>query len=517
MIFGWFFNRFRRRAKGKIPDPAPPHRRVGPSSASPSSDEQFAFVSALKGLFAQHGEVLAGNLNLVGLDDIREQLGSKWPRLEDHVHALANRIIERHLTKSDIHMRYGELEYLIVFANLGQEAAQLKCAMISEELYTHLLGVEDLKQMRIRSVVGVADDRLVVEDIPLEATLQKLAGKIANGGVTTIFDPRSSRNSGAGATVGPLSSERSPAAAEPTSTSRVAAVAPENAELAQASASGDAVDVGPLVFVDKGGGVKTHEDTENDTFRGWSETIDFIYRPIWDIRHSAISTFMCAPCRFTALGYVHGDNVLPIPTDDDDVARLDSWTLQKTVGDMASLFQNRFQFLVVVPVHYATLTSRAARKTHTRICGGIPEAMRKFLLFQILDVPEGVPSTRLTEIAAALQPFARSLILRSRSQRHDFSLLRPSGISAIGLDISKDRRTESEILADMNGFAKRAEEHDLTCYVHGVRSSSLSIGAIAAGFHYIDGDRVKGVTEFPEQMVRYDWAQFYEEFLLTTA
>lgn len=516
MIFRWLFDRFRRRGEGKTPAAAGPQRRAAPSGASPPSNEQSAFVDALKGLFAQHGEVLAGNLNLIGLDDIREQLGSKWLRLEDHVHSLTNRIIKRHLAKADIHMRYGELEYLIVFADLGQEAAQVKCAMISEELHAHLLGAEDLKHMRVRSVIGVVDDRLVIEEVSLEATLHKLAGKITKGGVTTIFDPPSSRGSSAGAAARRHSSERSRAAVKPPTTSRDAA-APEKAEPAQVCVSDDEVDVGPLIFVDKDVGAKPREDAVGDTSRGWSETIDFIYRPIWDVRHSVISTFMCAPCRFTALGYVHGGNVLPISASDDDIAQLDSWTLQKTVADMGELFQNRFQFLVIVPVHYTTVTSRATRKAHMRICGEIPEGMRKFLNFQIMNVPEGVPSTRLTEIASALQPFARALILMSGFQRRDFSLLRPSGIGAISLDISKERRSESEILADMNGFAKRAEEHGLICYVHGVRSSSLSIGAIAAGFHYIDGDRVKGVTEFPEHMFRYDWAQFYEEFLLTTA
>ena len=89
------------------------------------------------------GAAVAGaRFSLVGLAELREQLGERWPQLSARVHDLAQAVIQRHLTRGDVFDRHGEDGYVILFTQLTQLQAEFKCRVIAKEIAGKLLGAD---------------------------------------------------------------------------------------------------------------------------------------------------------------------------------------------------------------------------------------------------------------------------------------------------------------------------------------------------------------------------------------
>ena len=75
-----------------------------------------------------------GRVRLISLDAIRDQLGSKWQKLQDQVEILAEKVIEAELTPRDRHVNIGRGEFLVFFADATPEESRLRCLAIVQTL-----------------------------------------------------------------------------------------------------------------------------------------------------------------------------------------------------------------------------------------------------------------------------------------------------------------------------------------------------------------------------------------------
>ena len=53
----------------------------------------------------------------------------------------------------------------------------------------------------------------------------------------------------------------------------------------------------------------------------------------------------------------------------------------------------------------------------------------------------------------------------------------------------------------------------LDAYVHGLRTTSLTSSAVAAGFRYVDGNSVRSLADAPREVQRYSPADLYAKLL----
>jgi hypothetical protein len=88
------------------------------------------------------GAISGARFSLVGLADVREQLGDRWPQLSARVHDLAQAVIQRHLTRGDVFDTHGDDGYVVLFTQLTQVQAEFKCRVIAKEISTKLLGAD---------------------------------------------------------------------------------------------------------------------------------------------------------------------------------------------------------------------------------------------------------------------------------------------------------------------------------------------------------------------------------------
>jgi hypothetical protein len=78
--------------------------------------------------------IVAGSLELVGLDDVRRALADSWPAIAERVYDVAEEELQRHLDPLDIFRRHGNAAYLIHFDSLDKQAAELKAQSIAANL-----------------------------------------------------------------------------------------------------------------------------------------------------------------------------------------------------------------------------------------------------------------------------------------------------------------------------------------------------------------------------------------------
>ncbi len=104
-----------------------------------------------------------------------------------------------------------------------------------------------------------------------------------------------------------------------------------------------------------------------------------VYRPIWDLGKEVLSTFL----------YVHVPN--PANSPPLDQAETDLEALDNVVNDLSDIVQSGRKLLLALPVHYETLASSLHRRLYLRLCRTLPRAQDALLLFELVDVPEGIP------------------------------------------------------------------------------------------------------------------------------
>ncbi len=131
-------------------------------------------------------QVVAGRMQLVGLDAVREALGAKWEQRRDSILELAEGVLKRRLGSRDIWRLHGEDGFVVVFADTDERASRFKAQAIGEEIKEMLIG---------RGVAGVGLSTAVVEmvtDEPVDLAQPRFVDQITQAidGATAALEQR---------------------------------------------------------------------------------------------------------------------------------------------------------------------------------------------------------------------------------------------------------------------------------------------------------------------------------------
>jgi len=83
----------------------------------------------------------AGQIQLLNIDSVRTDLGSRWNKLEHQVRGVVESTLKHILTESDIFTQISDHEYLVIFPNLTEQKASalmyVAAAQIRQKLFGH--------------------------------------------------------------------------------------------------------------------------------------------------------------------------------------------------------------------------------------------------------------------------------------------------------------------------------------------------------------------------------------------
>jgi hypothetical protein len=454
----------------EAPQPVP-RKTLSWKQANGASADEVEFLAEIGRLLKRTPSLQASRVNIIGLKRVKDRFGDDWKRVADRADRIARNVIERHLESGDIYATWGVDTYITVFARLSEQEARVKCYLIGNEIVRTLLGEEASEYLEVKAAVTRVDGSLDLQAV---------------GAMDHLFE---------GAEVisplAPPSEPVSPPAPDPIDTM--------GAELG-------------LSFVpierDKpvGTAVASQPASATDVLTG----VDFVFRPMWDPMRNVIATYRCIPqVRLSDLNDAAGDASLAVAGDAVAMARLDSATIGRVRADLKAMAADGRRLIIAMPIHFETLCSAAQRRRVTAELGAIPEAMKQYLVIEVVAVPSGVLKSRLMEVIAPLRLHCRAVSLQVAIGTIDFTQIRGTGISAVGADISYLTKSEFIVMQQLARFQRAAEKAEVVTFLHGAQTRSLVAAAVGAGFHYVDGDAVAATLTRPERIVPFQLADLY--------
>lgn len=397
------------------------------ASGSLNTVNQDEFKTHLEAIMSRHPTVTTGRVQLVNLEKIRDRLGDKWEQRLQIAHKIADDVIARHLNSDDIFSSYGDLGYVIVFANLDKQQAQLKSVLIAKEIAMKMLGNDGHSGfIEVSTLAAKADGQVSFEKLPSISELVKELEKPQESGITAF-------------------------------------------------------------------------EEMGEHLPHMSEDIQFIFRPIWYVKHHVISTFLCIPVRGISEGsYVSSYSVLDAPKDSTQIFELDVLTAMTVNKELVRAHNEQKTALFAIPVHFETLANHNRRSAYFEKCHAALKQAEDKIIFEVVGLPDGIPGSRVVDIISPLKPISRSVLARFSIDHQNFMGYHAAGIHAVGIDLFETDESEKKLIKHMGNFVEAANKSALKTYVHGVRSLSLNTAAVTSGFDYIDGYVLTSASESTE-------------------
>ncbi|HXP73537.1 MAG TPA: hypothetical protein VN823_05275 [Stellaceae bacterium] len=444
---------------------AAPRKTLTWKQAGGGDADEAEFLGQIRQLLERTPSLQASRVNIIGLKRIKERFGDAWQRVADRADRIARNVIERHLDPGDIYATWGEDTYITVFARLSEQEARVKCYLIGNEIVRTLLGDDASEYLEVKTAVTRVDGSV---DLKAVGSMDQMFEG------AEVISPLAPPELKAGADDAPRTNDDTGLTLVPIERDRVV------------QREADAVRANVLAGV------------------------DFVFRPMWDPTRNVIATYLCVPrVRLSDIDGAVGDASLAVAGDSDAMARLDAATVARVKGDLRAMAADGRRLIIAMPIHFETLCSTALRRRCAAEIGTIPEAMKQYLVIEVIDVPAGVLKSRLMEVIAPLRLHCRAVSLQVAIGTIDFTQIRGTGISAVGAEIAHLAKSEFILMQQLARFQRAAEKAEVVTFLHGAQTRSLVAAAVGAGFHYVDGDAVAATLARPDRIVPFQLADLY--------
>ena len=464
---------------------------------------------------AASATVGAGRLNLLGLTEIRDQLGPRWEALSEKVHLIAQGVVTKHLVRGDVFERYGEDGYVVLFARLSPAEAAFKCRAIRNEIGRQLLGSEweGLSKVAV-DFAEVERDALAsgnVEQVLAAAFQQGGTGEAAPGlghgdGAKAALDCSAGPATSAPAAqvVSPRPPKISPSwqPAAPGGNVTQAALADPVDEVAAADVARDAGTEPVLVNVaDEAAAAPAPRPAEQAT---WS------YSPVWDFRNMVLIRF-----RLTA-HTPHGRRVHPHVDDREPAseARLFERDLQgllRVLRDLAALSLTGRRLPVICPVHQSSLSRGSWRTELVQATAKAPPHVRRLLTIEVVGPPDKTSSHSIRSFADVVGRLGVCFASCIAAAGPLFTYEAPS--KTISVELTDGARTEATAIRILSALAQSLAKPDIQLGVYSLDSRPLVLAAATSGFRFLSGSAIHPEVPGLDHATRYDLGDFYREFL----
>lgn len=475
-------------APSPTPADAPP---AGGQTDIPDGEPEL-LSRRLRAMLSQQPALTAGAMHIINLGKVQADLEAqgRWGRLESRIRTMAGGVIRQHLDRADMFIEVKGPAYIIVFAHLLPEHAAVKCAAIAHEIEGRILGVS--RSLR-GAKVGTAIARLTRDGLELVEggdpgnTLKNILGTSLAGVTEVGTDSR--------------------ALIRPDDRAALAAV-PDDED-------GPPPRRGRSPWIIETGSEPEGKDGASE----WYYEADVLrvpelecrYLPMWHVRQHAVGTFHCIPALpITQSQALIGEAVFEAAPK-SLICDLNLRILDIAAQEIRSLQGRGASALIGLPVHFETIASRKQRNRYLSACAALPDDVRSQLLVELIDLPEGAPDSRLCELVAWLRPWAKAICVRTSLDCHRFDGYAAAHVFAVGVVLGNEEAPEADVIERMNGFTARAAKYALRTYALELRTRSLTVAAMGAGFDYISGHVISSVVNAPDSAYRFNPIDLYND------
>jgi hypothetical protein len=239
------------------------------------------------------------------------------------------------------------------------------------------------------------------------------------------------------------------------------------------------------------------------------DQVRFLFRPIWDVKRNVVFNFLCVPMTKTVGGrIVAGESAIEGLADRHVRLDYDLRLVNRVTDEIERVGAEDRRILFTVPVHVDTVSSGAFRTEYLKRWRGLPLSLQRLAVFDLVGGSDGFPQSRLIEILPSLKPVSRAVTLRMpMSAVHSLARFAHVGLYAISTEVPQAR--EEGMAHEFEKFVIAAEKAHLLTYLHGIRTGSLALAAVGAGFSFIDGPAIGSAEANPKDALRFSMEDLY--------
>lgn len=239
-------------------------------------------------------------------------------------------------------------------------------------------------------------------------------------------------------------------------------------------------------------------DVANDTLE-----LELNFVPTWDATRKVLSTFTAGDWRTLGDGQMQ-DCLMEISGGRAAaLAELDAQVIRQSTEIVQELYQNKFALLILLPVHFAGLSTQAGRDTVIDALRDIPDHLRKLFTVEILGTPPDMDPSLLADRIGQIKPYSRNIVLCIDNWNPPAARLAACpGVDVVALFLPKPGSLRKRLLGELKEFAD--EIHRMKKFPAAVQLHTADEvrAAVTAGITYLTGTAVGLPEELPGNMVR---------------
>lgn len=385
-----------------------------------------AFEEKLACGIAEKEAIRVGVMRILDLEVVQSHFDAYWDRVEAKVMTMIQMVIEKHLSEEDHFTRTDKNQFMLLFGQKSLHEAEVACQKIGNEVATYLSELDPANRR-----LGL--DRRIVD---LDRTVISAENRLLDQVQTILLEKIKT----------PIHHLRVPISLQ---------------------------------------------DFPGDHENGLPKDLHFVYWPVWDVQRHLLAIYTCTPTGTGPDGSGrYGYNLFRKQAQANALIEFDLQTLNRTIEGLSALQHRGERLLIICSVHYYTLAQESSRREYIQLCESIPEAIKKYLIFEVAGLPNEISPIFVKEVVDRLKPYCRSVPMLLPLARSQFSNLRQTGVRMVGTNIEELLLPESKIVDHMETFVRGAEADGLEAYIYGLHSLSLVTAAMGAGFKYISGPAI---------------------------
>ena len=112
-------------------------QKLDPSDAADFTSKVLSFVRENR---VAADALIAGNVQMLGFEALKERFGDNWEGIKDKVHLLTEGVIKRHISSSDVFLLMNDEKFVVLFGKATREQADATARKIAQEVNSKLSG-----------------------------------------------------------------------------------------------------------------------------------------------------------------------------------------------------------------------------------------------------------------------------------------------------------------------------------------------------------------------------------------
>lgn len=442
--------------------------------------QQLNAKDRLKTMFADGSRPLGGQLQFLGLDEVKQHLGDRWEKKKNFIRSLCQRTVKPHIGKSDLCLEYGELGFVILFGDLDDETATIKCGLIKAEILRQLKGDDELTKLNIQTSVG---------DLTTGGTsnvnLSDLIAKVVAGKSENSADPR------ADDVPESMKAQRPPTEVFDYSEAQKAHF--QKAQWASIKST-----LMPTPF-----------DLDEEEQNAGLGEVDFGFLPLVNQKSGVISIFHCVAVRLDSFDrIINGHDVLSADGDEKSAIELDLLTLARAKIGLMDMTMRKRIALVSIPLSYSTLSRPHARQDFLAGLKTVPAELQRYLVVTLTGFPDGVPTAALSENVHLIKNHVRGVSARVHPETNSLKSLKEAGIQIVGFKFPEAETVSAKMEQTMQSFKTNASKFGLNIFVRNLKRKDLVRTAIDLEYDYFSGPVIADLSDYVGPVREVDLSSF---------